>query len=120
MARAATTTDTFNAVAEPRRRAILDALADGERSVNDLVEQLGLTQPQVSKHLKVLREVGAVEVREEGRRRLYRVNGEALKPVHDWVSGFERLWSERFDRLDDVLEDLKREEQGDVAGDEQR
>ena len=118
MARAATTTDTFNAVAEPRRRAILDALADGERSVNELVEQLGLAQPQVSKHLKVLREVGAVEVRDEGRRRLYRVNGEALKPIHDWVVGFEQLWNERFDRLDDVLDDLKREEQGDVAGDE--
>ena len=118
MARAATTADTFNAVAEPRRRAILDALADGERSVGDLVEALGLAQPQVSKHLKVLREVGAVEVRDEGRRRLYRVNGEALKPIHDWVAGFERLWTERFDRLDDVLEDLKREEQGDVTGDE--
>ena len=118
MARAATTADTFNAVAEPRRRAILDALADGERSVNDLVEQLGLAQPQVSKHLKVLREVRAVEVRDEGRRRLYRVNGEALKPIHDWVVSFEQLWAERFDRLDGVLDDLKREEQGDVAGDE--
>ena len=120
MARAATTADTFNAVAEPRRRAILDVLADGERSVNDLVAALGLAQPQVSKHLRVLREVGAVDVRDVGRQRLYRVNGEALKPIHDWVSGFERMWSERFDRLDDVLEDLKREEQGDVAGDEQR
>ena len=118
MARAATTTDTFNAVAEPRRRAILDVLAGGERPVNDLVEALGLAQPQVSKHLRVLREVGAVDVRDEGRRRLYRVNGEALKPIHDWVSGFEQLWTERFDRLGDVLEDLKREEQGDGAGDE--
>jgi DNA-binding transcriptional ArsR family regulator len=118
MARAATTADTFNAVAEPRRRAILDALADGERSVNDLVAELGMAQPQVSKHLRVLREVGAVDVRDEGRRRLYRINGEALKPIHDWVVSFEQLWTERFDRLDDVLEDLKREEQGDVAGDE--
>ena len=118
MARAATTADTFNAVAEPRRRAILDVLAQGERSVNDLVAELGLAQPQVSKHLKVLREVGAVDVRGDGRRRLYRINGEALKPIHDWVAGFERLWTERFDRLDDVLEDLKREEQGDGAGDE--
>jgi len=117
MARAATTADTFNAVAEPRRRAILDVLAQGERSVNDLVAELGLAQPQVSKHLKVLREVGAVDVRGDGRRRLYRINGEALKPIHDWVAGFERLWTERFDRLDDVLEDLKREEQGDVTGD---
>ena len=118
MARAATTADTFNAVAEPRRRAILDVLAGGERPVNDLVAALGLAQPQVSKHLRVLREVGAVDVRDEGRRRLYRINGEALKPIHDWVSGFEQLWTERFDRFDDVLEDLKREEQGDGAGDE--
>ena len=118
MARAATTTDAFNAVAEPRRREILDALVGAERPVNDLVELLGLAQPQVSKHLRVLREVGAVDVRDEGRRRLYRINGEALKPIHDWVSGFEQLWTERFDRLDDVLEDLKREEQGDGAGDE--
>src|SRR5215207_5387035 len=117
MARAATTADTFNAVAEPRRRAILDVLAGGERPVNDLVAELGLAQPQVSKHLRVLREVGAVDVRDDGRRRLYRINGEALKPIHDWVSGFERLWAERFDRLGDVLEDLKREEQGDGAGD---
>jgi DNA-binding transcriptional ArsR family regulator len=87
-------------------------------AVNDLVAELGLAQPQVSKHLRVLREVGAVDVRDEGRRRLYRVNGEALKPIHDWVSGFERLWTKRFDRLDGVLEDLKREEQGDGAGDE--
>jgi len=120
MARAATTADTFNAVAEPRRRAILDVLARGERSVNELVDELGLAQPQVSKHLRVLREVGAVQVRDAGRQRLYRVNGEALRPIHDWVVGFEQLWSERFDRLDTVLEDLKREEQGDVAGDEQR
>ena len=117
MARAATTADTFNAVAEPRRRAILETLARGERPVNDLVAELGLAQPQVSKHLRVLREVGAVDVRDDGRRRLYRVNGEALKPIHDWVAGFERLWSERFDGLDDVLEDLKREERGDDAGD---
>ena len=117
MARAATTADTFNAVAEPRRRAILDVLSRGELSVNDLVAELGLAQPQVSKHLRVLREVGAVDVRDEGRRRLYRINGEALKQIHDWVVGFEQLWTERFDRLDGVLEDLKREEQGDV-GDE--
>jgi len=118
MARAATTADTFNAVAEPRRRAILDVLGGDERSVNDLVDALRLAQPQVSKHLRVLREVGAVDVRDDGRRRLYRVNGEALRPIHDWVVSFEQLWTERFDRLDDVLEDLKREEQGDVAGDE--
>jgi DNA-binding transcriptional ArsR family regulator len=113
MARAATTADAFNAVAEPRRRQILDVLASGERPVNDLVAQLGLAQPQVSKHLRVLREVGAVEVRESGRQRLYRLNGKALKPIHDWVREYERTWSERFDQLDVVLEDLKDKEEDD-------
>ncbi len=110
MARAATTADAFNAVAEPRRRQILDELAGGERPVNDLVRTLGLAQPQVSKHLRVLREVGAVEVREHGRQRLYRLNGGALKPIHDWVKTYERAWSERFDELDVVLDELKKEE----------
>jgi len=112
MSRAATTTDAFNAVAEPRRRQILDLLAGGERPVGDLVRVLELAQPQVSKHLRVLREVGAVDVREEGRRRLYRVNGHALKPIHDWVKNYERSWSDRFDRLDVVLENLKQEDLG--------
>src|SRR3954470_20165901 len=116
MARVATTADAFNAVAEPRRREILDALADGERPVNDLVRMLGMGQPQVSKHLRVLREVGAVEGREDGRRRLYRLNGHALKPIHDWVKEYERTWSERFDQLDLVLDDLKEEENGDDSG----
>ena len=120
MARAATTADAFNAVAEPRRREILDVLAGGERPVNDLVSVLGLAQPQVSKHLKVLREVGAVEVRDAGRQRLYRVNGTALKPIHDWVRRYERTWSERFERLDDVLDELKTKEQGDGDGADQR
>jgi DNA-binding transcriptional ArsR family regulator len=110
MPRAATTADAFNAVAEPRRRQILDALAGGERPVNELVGVLGLAQPQVSKHLRVLREVGAVAVRHRGRQRLYRLNGPALKPIHDWVKTYERSWSERFVRLDVVLEDLKKEE----------
>jgi DNA-binding transcriptional ArsR family regulator len=118
MARAATTTDVFNAVAEPRRRLILDALADGERPVGDLVARLRLAQPLVSKHLRVLREVGLVSAREEGRKRIYRLNGERLKPIHDWVSAYERRWSERFDRLDEVLEDLKRKEEGDGIDDE--
>ena len=118
MARAATTADAFNAVAEPRRREILDVLVAGERPVNDLVRVLGLGQPQVSKHLRVLREVGAVEVREEGRQRLYRLNGFALKPIHDWVSNYERSWSERFLALDVVLDDLKQKEQGDGERDE--
>ena len=113
MARAATTADAFNAVAEPRRRQILNVLAGGERPVNDLVPLLGLTQPQVSKHLRVLREVGAVDVREEGRRRLYSLNAHALKPIHDWVKNYERSWSERFELLDDVLDDLKRQEERD-------
>ena len=113
MARAATTADAFNAVAEPRRRRILDVLAGGELPVNDLVQLLGMAQPQVSKHLRVLREVGVVDVRHEGRRRLYRLNGHALKPIHDWVKTYESSWSERFDELDAVLEDLKRKEEGD-------
>jgi DNA-binding transcriptional ArsR family regulator len=117
VARAATTADAFNAVAEPRRRQILDVLARGERPVNDLVRLLGVAQPQVSKHLRVLREVGAVEVRDEGRQRLYRLNGQVLKPIHDWVKNYERTWSERFELLDDVLEDLKREEQEDGPDD---
>jgi DNA-binding transcriptional ArsR family regulator len=113
VARAATTTDAFNAVAEPRRRQILDALADGERPVGDLVRLLGLAQPLVSKHLRVLREVKAVEVRDDGRQRLYRLNGRALKPIYDWVKTYERLWSERFEELDVVLEELKQKEEGD-------
>jgi DNA-binding transcriptional ArsR family regulator len=117
MARAATTTDVFNAVAEPRRRQLLDELADGERSVNELVERLGLTQPLISKHLRVLREVGAVRVRDDGRRRMYSVDGDALKPIHDWVSNYERMWSERFDALDTVLDELKGQEQNDVQPD---
>ena len=116
MARAATTTDAFNAVAEPRRRQIIDLLADRERPVGDLVHELGLGQPQVSKHLRVLRDVELVQVRDHGRQRLYRLNGHALKPIHDWVKGYERLWSERFELLDDVLEDLKKEH-GDGSGD---
>jgi DNA-binding transcriptional ArsR family regulator len=113
MARAATTADAFNAVAEPRRRQILDALAGGERPVNDLVRVLGLPQPQVSKHLRVLREVGAVDVRDQGRQRLYSLNGSALKPIHDWVRTYERSWSERFEQLEVVLEELKQKEEGD-------
>jgi DNA-binding transcriptional ArsR family regulator len=107
VARATTTSDAFNAVAEPRRRQILGLLAQGERSVGELVEQLGLAQPAVSKHLQVLRDVGVVRAREDGRRRVYRLEGAALKPIHDWVRQFEQTWSQRFDRLDGVLEELK-------------
>jgi DNA-binding transcriptional ArsR family regulator len=117
MARAATTADAFNAVAEPRRRQILDVLAGGERPVNDLVRELTLGQPQVSKHLRVLREVGLVDVRGDGRQRLYRLNGQALKPIHDWVKEYERTWAERFDQLDVVLEELEEKEAGDGSDD---
>ncbi len=112
MARAATTADAFNAVAERRRRDILDLLVAGERPVTDVVGELGLSQPQASKHLRVLREVGAVAVREDGRQRLYRLDARALKPIHEWVRAYESLWEERFERLDDVLEDLKAKEEG--------
>ena len=111
MARAATTADAFNAVAEPRRREILDLLVRGERPVNELVELLGVTQPQVSKHLRVLREVGLVEVRDHGRQRMYRLNGQPLKPIHEWVKNYERTWTERFEALDELLDELKGEEQ---------
>lgn len=110
MARAATTADTFNAVAEPRRRQILDALAGGERPVNELVDLLGMAQPHVSRHLRVLREVGAVTVRDEGRQRVYRLNPQALKPIHDWVSGYRHFWEERLDLPEGVAEDLKEQE----------
>ena len=113
MARAATTTDAFNAVAEPRRRQILDLLAGGERPVNDLVALLGIAQPQVSKHLRILREVGLVTVRDEGRHRVYRLDGRPLKPIHDWVAGFERAWNERFEALDELLDVMKEEERDD-------
>jgi DNA-binding transcriptional ArsR family regulator len=111
VSRVPTTADVFNAVAEPRRRQILDALAAGEQPVNDLVAALRMGQPQVSKHLRVLREVGAVEVRDHGRQRLYRLNGAALRPIHDWVVGYEQFWSERFDQLDVVLDELKKEQE---------
>jgi DNA-binding transcriptional ArsR family regulator len=110
MARTPTTADAFNAVAESSRRDLLDALGSGEATVGELVDQLGLSQPQVSKHLGVLRAVGLVHVRVDGRRRWYRVNGQALKPVHDWVRTFERTWNTRLDRLDDVLAELQSKE----------
>ena len=110
MARAATTTDAFNAVAEPRRRQILDTLTSGERSVGELVEALRLPQPLVSKHLKVLREVDLVAVRDAGRQRLYRLNGQPLKAIHDWVRAYERSWSQAFERMDIVLDELQEQE----------
>ena len=109
MARTPTTTDAFNAVAEASRRDLLDAIGTGEVTVNELVERLGLSQPQVSKHLAVLRQVGVVLVRKDGRHRWYRVNGPVLQPIHDWVSSFERTWNTRLDRLDDLLAELTTE-----------
>jgi DNA-binding transcriptional ArsR family regulator len=105
MARSATA-DVFNAVAEPRRRRIIDVLANQELSVNEIVDHFGWAQPLVSKHLRVLREVGLVEVRDEGRFRVYKANGQKLQPIHQWVRQYEASWSERFDRLDVVLEEL--------------
>jgi DNA-binding transcriptional ArsR family regulator len=113
VARAATTADAFNAIAEPRRREILDLLIGGECPVNDLVGQLGLPQPLVSKHLRVLRTVGLVDVRDEGRQRLYRLNAQPLQPVHEWVRNYQQSWTQRFELLDAVLEELKEKEQGD-------
>jgi DNA-binding transcriptional ArsR family regulator len=112
VARAATTSDAFNAVAEPRRRQILAVIAAGELPVTDLVRRLGLPQPLVSKHLRVLRETGLVVARDDGRQRLYRLNGPALKPIYDWVRDFEQLWSERFARMDIVLAELTAGEAG--------
>ena len=113
MARTPTTYDPFNAVAEPKRRKVLEVLGTQELSVNEIVERLGWNQPMVSKHLGVLKEVGLVSERRVGRQRLYRVNAERLKPIYDWVAPFERYWSERYDRLDDVLQDLKSKEKPD-------
>jgi DNA-binding transcriptional ArsR family regulator len=110
MARAAAASDVFNAIAETHRREILDALVTGERPVGELVDVLRLTQPQVSKHLRVLSDVGLVTCRAEGRRRLYRLDHERLRPLHDWLEKYEQYWNRRLDRLDDYLGDLQRKE----------
>lgn len=104
MARAATTSDPFNAVAEPRRRQILTFLADDERQVNEIVVAIGLDQPSVSKHLGVLHRVGLVRVRRNGRHRLYRTNAEAIKPMHEWTKTFERLWQHQLLRVKERAE----------------
>jgi DNA-binding transcriptional ArsR family regulator len=109
MARRPTTHDPFNAVAEPKRRQVLEALGRQELSVNDIVHKLGWNQPMVSKHLGVLKQVGLVSERRVGRQRLYRVNAERLRPIYEWVAPFERYWSESFDRLDEILEEMKKE-----------
>src|SRR5450755_1519982 len=111
MARAATTSDVFNAIAEPQRREILVLLRAGERPVTELAQELGMTQPGVSKHLRVLREVGLVRDRKAGKQRLYGLDARGLRPVHEWTGGFERFWNESFDRLDAFVQDLKQARQ---------
>lgn len=110
MARSSTTADVFNAVAEAHRREILDALIAGEKPVGAIVNDLSMSQPQVSKHLRVLSEVGLVRCRAEGRRRLYRLEPAHLRPLHDWLAKYERAWNDRLDRMDDYLKELQ--EQG--------
>src|ERR671937_120725 len=107
MARAATTSDAFNAVAEPQRRRILDLLRDRERPVNELARVLRMTQPRASKHLRVLRQVGLVRVRGAGQQRLYSLDARGLRPIHEWVGGFEQFWNQSFDRLDEYVRELK-------------
>jgi DNA-binding transcriptional ArsR family regulator len=123
MARAATTSDVFNAIAEPQRRQILVLLRSGERPVTELARELGMTQPGASKHLRVLREVGLVRVRGAGKQRLYGLDARGLQPVHEWVGGFEQFWNESFGRLDEYVRDLRqatREERGDGNHEQRR
>jgi len=110
MARAATTSDAFNAIAEPQRRRLLTLLKGRERPVNELARALRITQPRASKHLRVLREVGLVRVREAGQQRLYTLDARGLEPIHAWVGGFEQFWNESFDRLDRYVKQLQEEE----------
>ena len=120
MARAATTSDAFNAIAEPQRREILVLLQGGERPVTELARDLGMSQPQASKHLRVLREVGLVQGRRAGKQRLYDLDARGLRPVHEWLGGFERFWSGTFDRLDEYVQDLKQARQEEPpVGDDQ-
>jgi DNA-binding transcriptional ArsR family regulator len=109
MARASTTSDVFNAIGDVRRREILDALMAGEKAVGAIVTGLSMSQPEVSKHLRVLSEVGLVRCRAEGRRRLYRLEPGRLRPLHDWVAKYEQAWNDRLDRMDDYLQELQRQ-----------
>ena len=109
MPRAATTSDAFNAVAEPRRREILNLLAMRERPVGELVAEMGLEQPSVSKHLRVLRDTGLVHVRREGRKKFYRTNAEAIRPLHEWTETFERFWSQQLLRIKQRAEEKSRQ-----------
>src|SRR5437879_13165014 len=115
MARSSTTSDVFNAIGDARRREVLDALIAGEKAVGVIVDDLSMSQPQVSKHLRVLSEVGLVRCRAEGRRRLYSLEPAQLRPFHDWLAKYEQAWNERMDRMDDYLKDLQqRESRGDA------
>jgi DNA-binding transcriptional ArsR family regulator len=109
MARASTTSDVFNAIAEADRREILDTLITGEKPVGVIVNDLSMSQPQVSKHLRVLSEVGLVRSRAEGRRRLYRLEPAQLRPLHDWLAKYEQAWNARLDRMDDYLQELQQQ-----------
>jgi DNA-binding transcriptional ArsR family regulator len=109
VARSSTTLDVFNAIGEAHRREILDTLIAGEKAVGTIVNDLSLSQPQVSKHLRVLSEVGLVRSRAEGRRRLYSLEPTRLRPMHDWLAKYERAWNERLDRMDDYLKELQQE-----------
>jgi DNA-binding transcriptional ArsR family regulator len=110
VARSSTTSDVFNAIAEAHRREVLDALIDGEKAVGEIVTHLSMSQPQVSKHLRVLSEVGLVRCRAEGRRRLYRLEAARLRPLQEWLVKYERAWNERMDRMDDYLKELQQGE----------
>jgi len=107
VARSSTTSDVFNAIAEARRREVLDALIAGEKAVGEIVHDLSMSQPQVSKHLRVLSEVGLVRCRAEGRRRLYRLEPARLRPFHEWLAKYEQAWNDRMDRVDDYLKELQ-------------
>jgi DNA-binding transcriptional ArsR family regulator len=109
VARSSTTSDVFNAVAEAHRREILDALITGEKAVGEIVSDVSMSQPQVSKHLRVLSEVGLVRCRAEGRRRLYRLEPARLRPLRDWLANYEQAWNDRLDRVEDYLQELQRQ-----------
>jgi DNA-binding transcriptional ArsR family regulator len=109
VARASTTSDVFNAIADVHRREVLDALISGEKAVGAIVNDLSMSQPQVSKHLRVLSEVGLVRCRAEGRRRLYRLEPAHLRPLHEWLAQYEQAWNDRLDRMDDYLKELQQE-----------
>ena len=109
MARSSTTSDVFNAIGDVHRREILDALITGEKAVGAIVDDLSMSQPQVSKHLRVLSEVGLVRCRAEGRRRLYRLEPEHLRPLREWLVKYEQVWNDRMDRMDEYLKELQQQ-----------